>query len=228
MTHQATPGKRVSPSLPAKNFRNLVFLLLFLLGTVGVGAFRLWQVKSAGQTSFIPQQSSFVFKPPADALKGKLSLFKGDVKKKPRDKEEFKDVNVGEEILQGERIATGKKSQAIVEFPNFLRVNLGSDTEIGFNNLIPANFLISQSPGSVTYELLRDATPISVRSLHVLLTVYSGKSEVVVSDETITDKVLSGQAKLALVDLENKTHIWEIKEGQQALVNDAQRRVEIK
>jgi len=206
----------------------LVFLLLFLIGTIGVVVFRLYQVKGAKHASFSPQQSSFVLKPPADALKGELSLFKGNVKKKPRDKEEFKDVKVGEEILQGEKIATGKKSQATVEFPTLVRVNLGSDTEIGFNNLIPGNFLISQSLGSATYELLQDNVPFSVRSLHVLLTVYSGKSEVMVSDETITVIVSSGKAKLALVDLENKTHIWEIKEGQEALVNDTERRVEIK
>ena len=206
----------------------LVFLLLFSMGTVGIVIFRLWQVKSAKHISFTPQQSSFILKPPADALKGKLSIFKGDVKKKPRDKEEFKDVNVGEEILQGERIATGKKSQATVEFPNFARVNLGSGTEIGFNNLIPANFLVSQSLGSVTYELLQENVLFSIRSLHILLTINSGKSEVTINEETITVKVLSGKAKLALVDLENKTHVWEIKEGQKALINDTQRRVEIK
>lgn len=212
----------------SKKTHYLIFLLLFLIGTVSVVAFRLWQVKDAGHISFTPQQSSFVLKPPSDALKGELSLYKGDVKKKPRDKEEFKDVNVGEEILQGEKIATGKKSQATVKFANILWVNLDSNTEIGFINLIPANFLINQSLGSVIYELLRDDTPISVRSLHALVTINSGKSEFTISDDTITVKVLSGAAKLALVDLENKTHVWEIKEGQQALVNDTQRRVEIK
>jgi len=221
-------SQNLQPAYSKKTYCYLAFLLLFLIGTVGVVAFRLWQVKEAGPISFTPQQSSFVLKPPSDTLKGKLSLFKGDVKKKPRDKEEFKDVNVGEEFLQGEKIATGKKSQATVEYANILRVNLDSNTEIGFINLIPANFLISQSLGSVSYELLRDDTPISVRSLHTLVTINSGKSEVTVSDETIAVKVLSGKAKLALVDLENKTHIWEIKEGQQALVNDTQRRIEIK
>lgn len=206
----------------------LIFLLLFLIGTVSVLAFRLWQVKGAKHVYFSPQQSSFVLKPPSDALKGKLSLFKGDVKKEPRDIEDFKNVNVGEEILQGEKIATEKKSQATIEFPNFVRVNLGSNTEIGFINLIPANFLISQSLGSVTYELLRDDNPINVRSLLALVTINSGKSEVTVNNETITVKVLLGSAKLALVDLENRTSIWEIKEGQKALINDTQRRVEIK
>ena len=206
----------------------LIFLLLFLVGAVGAVVFRLWQVKKAELISFTPQQSAFVLNPPADALKGEFSLFKGDVKKKPRDKEEFKDINVKEEILQGEKLATGKKSQAVVEFLNLVRIDLGPDTEIGFNNLIPASFLISQSLGSVTYELLQGDTPISVRSSQALITINFGKSEITVSEETITVKVLSGKVKLALVDLENNTHVWEIKEGQEALVNDMERGVEIK
>ena len=340
----------------SKRSHYLIFILLFLIGIAGVMTFRLWQVKDAGHISFVPQQSSFVFKPPSDALKGKFLLINGSVKKEPREKNEFEDVNIRVEILQGEKLATGEKSKAVVEFPNFVRVTLDSNTEIGFINLIPANFLISQSLGSVSYELLRDATPINVRSLHALITINSGKSEVTVNDETtvpetaaettaaettasetetvfnlsilngvgisgiaaktselikelkypdgkdkynigkvadadnynykntqiickskdseiakaaeeiktklkvgiittqngtsqdsdiviiigkdysqtteatetITVKVLSGKAKLALVDLENKTHIWEIKEGQKALINDTQRRVEIK
>lgn len=215
------------PSADAKRTHDLIFLLLFIIGT-GAVTFRLWQVKNVVHTVFIPQQSSFVFKPPSDALKGKFLLINGSVKKEPREKNDFEDVNMRVEILQGEKLATGEKAKAVVEFPNFARVNLGPNTEIGFINLIPANFLINQSLGSVTYELLRDANPISVRSLHALVTINSGKNEVTVSDETITVKVLSGTAKLALVDLENKTHIWEIKEGQKALINDTERRVEIK
>jgi hypothetical protein len=195
---------------------------------VSVVAFRLWQVKDAGHISFTPQPVSFVLKPPSDALKGKILSINGSVKKEPREKNDFEDVDIKEEILQGEKLATGKKSQATVEFANLAKVNLSSDTEIGFNNLIPATFLVSQSLGPVTYELLQDDTSISVRSLHALVTINSGKSEIIVRDETITVKILSGTAKLALVDLENKTHVWEIKEGQQALVNDTQRRVEIK
>lgn len=212
----------------SKRTHCLVFLLLFLIGTVGVIVFRLWRVKGAGHVSFPPQQSSFVLKPPADALKGKLLSINGSVKKELREKNDFEDVNTKEEILQGEKLVTGEKSKATVEFPDYAKINLGSNTEIGFINLIPANFLISQLLGSATYELLQDNVPFSVRSLHVLLTVNSGKSEVAISDETITVKVLSGAAKLALVDLENKTHVWEIKEGQKVLINDTERRVEIK
>jgi hypothetical protein len=216
------------PPTDSKRKRCLVFLLLLIVGATGVIIFRLWQVKNVAHTVFTPQQSLFVLKPPTDALKGKILLSNGDTKIKPRDKEEFNKINVGEEVLQGERIATGEKSKTVVEFPDLVSINLGSDTEIGFNNLIPANFLLSQSSGLVTYELLRDDAPISVRSLHTLVSINSGNCAITTNQETVTIKVLTGSATVALVDLENKTGVWELKEGQEALVDDIQRRVEVK
>jgi hypothetical protein len=216
------------PPTDSKRRRYLVLLLLLIVGAISVIMFRLWQVKTAGNIPFIPQQSLFVLKPPSDALEGKLLLSNGNIKKKPRDKAEFNKINVGEEILQGERIAASEKSKAVIEFINLVKINLSSNTEIGFNNLIPANFLLSQSSGSVDYELLRSDVPISVRSLHTLVTINSGNCAITADQETITIKVLAGSATLALVDLENKTSVWEIKEGQEVLIDDVQRRVEVK
>jgi len=213
----------------SKKINLLILSLLFLTGIGIVVVFRLWQVKKIPAVSFSPQQSSFNLKPPTEALKGGFLTVDGDVKKEPRDKEEFETVKTeGEVLIEGEKIATGKKSQATIEFPDFIRIDLGSDTEIGLANLIPDNFLISQLSGSVTYRLLRNDNTFSVRSLHALLTFDSGESEITVGGSEITVKVLSGRAKLALVDLDNETHVWELNEGEEALVDDAERRVEIK
>lgn len=219
--------QNLQPGSSKKRFY-LAFLLLFLLGIGSVIIFRLWQVKKEKAILFSPQQSSFTLKPPSEALIGKFLLVDGDVKKEPRDKEKFETVKAeGEVLIEGEKIATGEKSQATVEFPDFIRIDLGSDAEIGLANLIPANFLITQSSGSVAYKLLQDNAPISVRSLHALLSFNSGEGELTVKEGEIIVKVLSGRAKLALVDLENETHVWELKEGQKALINDIERRVEI-
>ena len=207
----------------------LILALLFLVSVLGVFAFRFWQVKKMPIASFSPQQSSFNLKPPTEALKGGFLSVEGEVKKEPRDKEEFETVKPGGEVLiEGEKIATGKKSQATIEFPDFLRIDLGSDTEIGLSNLMSDNFLISQLSGSVTYGLLQNDKAFSVRSLHALLAFDSGESEITVGGGEIVVKVLSGKAKLALVDLDNETHVWELNEGEEALVDDAERRVEIK
>ncbi|MBL7159513.1 FecR domain-containing protein [Candidatus Microgenomates bacterium] len=207
----------------------LILALLFLVSVLGVFAFRFWQVKKMPVPSFSPQKSSFSLKPPTEALKGEFLTIKGDVKKEPRDKEEFETVKTeGEVLIEGEKIATGEKSQATIEFPDFIKIDLGSDTEIGLANLMPANFLINQLSGSVTYRLLQNDNAFSVRSLHALITFDSGESEISVEGNEIKIEVLSGKAKLALVDLDNKTHIWELNEGEEVLVDDAERRVEIK
>lgn len=191
-------------------------------------AFRLWQVGKTKSIPFSPQPSSFVLHPPSESLAGRLVLVKGKVEKEPRDEDKFEEVGVGEEILQGEKLATGEKSQATVEFPDFVEINLASDSGMDFVSLLPVNFLVSQVLGSVSYELLQGESPVSVRILHALLTSDCGESQVTVDREEITIEVFSGSAKLAMVDLENETHVWELKEGQKALVDDSQRRVEIK
>ncbi|MFH1280239.1 MAG: FecR domain-containing protein, partial [Candidatus Beckwithbacteria bacterium] len=213
----------------SKKINLLILFLLFLAGIVIVVVFRLWQVKKTPVASFSPQQSSFNLKPPTEALKGGFLTVEGDVKKEPRNKEEFETVKAeGEVLIEGEKIATGEKSQASIEFPDFIRIDLGSNTEIGLANLMPANFLISQSSGSVAYRLLQNNNAFSVRCLHALLAFDSGESEITVGGNEIVVKVLSGRAKLALVDLDNETHVWELNEGEEVLVDDAERRVEIK
>lgn len=205
----------------------ILFLVLFLVGAISVLIFRIWQVKRAKNIPFSPQESSFILQPPSDALQGKLVSAKGKVEKEPREKDEFEEVELEEEILQGEKLLTGERSQATVEFQDFAKIDSSSDTEIGFINLIPSKFLISQSSGSVVYKLLDNDNSLSVRALHALVN-FSGETEVVTKGEEIKVKILSGQAKLALVDLENKTHVWKLEEGQKALIDDTERTVEIK
>ena len=211
-----------------KKSYSIVLILVVLAGIVGVLGFRFWQVKKVEKTPFLPKEFSFSLQPPSEALTGKLIEVKGEVKKESRNDEEFQEVEEGKEILDGEKLATRKDSKAVIEFPGFAEVTLDSDSETTFVNLIPSGFLISQSLGSVTYKLWQDNTPLSVRSLYALLTIDSGESEVMVKEEEISIKILSGKAKLALVDLENETHIWKLEEGQKALIDNAERRVEIK
>lgn len=207
----------------------LLFLVLFLVGLTSVFGFRIWQVKRAKSVPFSPQESSFSLKPPSEALVGRLTEVEGDVKKESRNDGEFKEVKEKEQILDGEKLATGGKSQASVELPGFAKVTLDSNSEVGFVSLLPSSFLIKQARGVVGYRLLQNENSLSIRSLHLLLTLDSGESKVETSaeDGEIIVKQLAGKAKLALVDLENKTHVWQLEERQTALINDAERTVEI-
>lgn len=210
----------------AKNAK-LLFLILFLVGVMSVFGFRVWQVKKVEKTPFFPKESSFSFQPPSEALTGKLIKVEGEVKKEPRDDEEFQGVGKGEEILDGEKLATGKDSRVAVEFSGFAEVALNSNTEVVFINLLPSSFLIRQASGAVNYKLLQSENPLSVRSLNLLFTLEAGESKITVDEEEIVVEQLLGKAKIALVDLENKTHVWQIKKGQKVLIDNEERSLEI-
>jgi len=203
------------------------FLTLFFLGASLVLVFRFCQVKKTETSLFSSKPFSFVFKPPSEALTGKLVLVKGQVEKEAREKEEFEKVDIRTEILQGEKLKTGKNSQTVVEFPDFAKFTLDSNSEITLVSLIPNSFLITQSEGLLFCELLQDNTPVSIRSLHALIVLSSGKAAIEVLGNEILVDVFEGKVKLALVSLDNKTHVWQLKAGQKALIDDVKRRVEI-
>lgn len=205
-----------------------IFLTLFFVGLVGVFAFRIQQVKKAGNIPFFAEQPSFISQPPSDAIIGKLLSVEGRVEKEARGKDELEEIDEESDMLQGERLITKEKSKAEVEFPDFAKIDIGSDTEMSFINLLPSSFLVEQKTGEVDYKLLQDENPVSARCLHALLSFYSGEIEVGIEDGEITIWVLEGKAKLAMVDLENNTHVWQFEKDQKVLIDDATRTTEIK
>lgn len=205
----------------------VLWLCLFCLGIGILLGYRLWQVKRFIQP-FVAQNSHFVLSPPAEAIEGNLVQVQGRVELLGRDNEDWKVVNPGEKLLQGESLATKELSYAKVEFPQFYQLDLYEEGNIDLVNLIPENFLINQTSGVVAYRQLQEQRPVNVRALHALLTIYGGETEVDIQTEEININVLSGKGKLVMVDLDNQTQVWELTEGQEVLIDDRERRVEIK
>lgn len=205
----------------------LVLSLLFLAGLAGALGLRILQSRMAAPPPFSPQETGFTLTPPSESLTATLTSAVGSVEKQPRDKDEFEKASEGDRILQGESVATREKSTATIQFPDFAEIALDANSVLGFISLIPESFLLNQPSGSVTYEVLWEK-PISVRSLHALLELQPGESQVSVVGREITVEVFSGKAKLALVDLENETNLFTLQEGQKAVINDAERSVVIK
>jgi len=206
-------------------------LLVFLFFLTGLGSFfifRLLQVRRFKKTVFVPQESSFELQPPAEALKGELVLAAGQVKRQARGGEEFEEVIAGEELLEGERLAVGLDSQAEVVFSAFVQIQLKASSEISLTNLLPSCFLINQAGGRVNYQTLQKDNSLSIRVLHTLLYLTGGEVEVQVDKGEVIIELLAGRAKLALVDLANETQVWFLEKGQTALIDDRQRRVEIR
>lgn len=200
--------------------------LLFLAGVVLVFVFRIFQVKSVEKPSFSPRESAFSLNPPSESLIGRVLSVEEKVEKEPRDSEDLRVVEVGEKILQGEKLATKGGSSATVEFENFAQVTLGPNSEISFVSLIPQGFLVGQASGSVDYELIQREDSLSVRVLHSLIE-FSEEGRVEIDGDEVSVKAVSGTVKLAMVDLDNKTQVVELAEGQTALIIDSQRRIEI-
>lgn len=206
------------------------FLVLFSVFLIGMGIVVVWRVLMVERQEapqFSAKESSFSLQPPLEALEGELVNAEGEVKKQSREADEFVDVDEEEQIVDGEKLNTGEESEAEIDFSDFGRLRLGSNTEISFTSLLPSSFVVNQKQGVANYKLLQDEDLLSIRILHLLLNLNSGEAEIAIENGEIIIEQLSGDSKFSLVDIDNKTHVWELEEGQKALINDAQRRVEI-
>ncbi len=206
------------------------FWVLFPAFLIGMGSVLVWRVlivKRREAPQFSAQQSSFSLQPPLEALSGELIAVAGKVEKQSREADEFVDVDEQKQIIDGEKLRTEEKSEAEIDFSGFARLRLGPNTEINLTSLLASSFVVNQKQGTANYKLLQDENPLSVRILHLLLNLNSGEAEVTIENKEITIEQLSGKSKFSLVDTDNKTHVWELEQGQKALINDAQRRVEI-
>lgn len=207
----------------------LILLVFFLAGVLGVLGFRMWEAQKIKGTTFIPQKSSFTLKPPSESLTGEFVEIVGKVTKEARGEDEFEEIGEGDGIFDGEKVATGKLSRTTIRFEDFGAVALGPSSEVTFVNTLPLSFLVLQSTGETEYQLSSKKYPLSVRSLNMLFTQDIGISTITTDaeDKTITVKLLKGTGNIALVDLDNETHVWKIEKGERALIDDVKRTVNI-
>lgn len=208
-----------------KNFF-LICFTFFVLGIVTFLVFRILYVQKLSSAPFIPQNSSFKLKAPSLALSGIVVDPHGDVKKQARNEDKFKPLKSGDEILQGEIVRTEKDGQVEVEFKNFGKIDMGSKSELIFVDLLPSEFLLKQVSGTVSYELKDKTKILSVRILHALFELDSGSGKITINNgEARVD--LLGQAKIAMVDLENNTQVVKLNKGQRVLIDDNKRALEV-
>lgn len=205
--------------------KQVAFVSFFLAGVAVVVGIRIARTRTAQPPTFTPSRSTFSLAPPSEALSGTLTSTIGSVEKQPRDKEDFEQVSEGEVVLQGEALRTAAGSSATLLFSDISEISLGPHAQVGLISLLPESFLIHQTSGTVTYEIIGDIS-FSVRSLHTLIQLQPGEGQMKVEGKLITLEIFSGGAKLALVDLENQTRVWSIEEGQKATINDAEGSVE--
>ena len=167
-------------------------------------------------------QPTFALVPPSQAVSGLLTAVTGHAQKLSREDSEYKEASAGATILVGESIATKDLSAATASVSGIMTATMGESSTLVFANLFPNNFVLQQKSGNVDYRVF---SPISVRALHALVTIAGGETGIHIIDTDMSVTVKSGSVKLALVDSDNNTHVWELSAGQRANIDDAARRV---
>lgn len=198
-------------------------LLLGILGLTAVFAFRSWQVSRIPTLPFTPETSVTTLTPPTQSLQGIILSQRGVVKKLGRGQTEFAPIDATKPILQGEIVITENYARANIRIGTIGAVILDASSEVDFVNLIPENLVIHQKEGNIQYDTTQ---PLSVRSLHMLLTLFKGSGRVTARNGLISVTISDGEARLAMVDNDNNTHVWSLTEGQTAMVNDEKQTVE--
>lgn len=195
----------------------------FFLGFAGIIGLRYMQRKTF--PPFVPVATMFRLTPPANAGSGTIIETQGKIKLLRRGADEFSEASRGAKIVQGETLATEYKTRTRVNIDRIADLTLDASTEITFDNLVPESFVLVQKSGSVDYELTGSAHPVSIRALHSLISIASGASSVRVGNASVTVAVRHGSSKLAIVDTDNNTRVYDVVSGQTLFVNDSLRTV---
>jgi hypothetical protein len=218
-----------------KNFTGF-YILAFLLGLFGVIGLRYIQVHQFKNLPKIPQINSqisptpeaFVYHPPSTAVKGLITVVSGSVQKSFWDKDDLGVASVAAEIFQGEKLVTDTESTASANFEKLVEINLDSSSDVRFTSLIPTQILFTQPTGLVTYTLTQTETPISVRSLGLLIKLNSGAIRMDSTDSIVTIVQLSGQSQIAFESTNYVTQHYELKEKDRATYNDYTQTIRIR
>jgi len=196
--------------------RFLIGVGTIFLGLIGILLFRYIQIRSV--PSFTPQPSTFTLQPPAQAITATLSQSTGVVEQFTRQADDYQEATPGGIIHHGESIAT-KRGAATITLANLGIVSLRDDAEISFVNLIPDSLMFLHTAGVIDYK-----THASIRALHALVEL-AGDATISVDAPIVKILVTSGTAKIALVDNENNTNVWNFVQSQSAIVNDETRTI---
>jgi hypothetical protein len=205
----------------------LLLLLAFVLGFGGVAGYQYFRTKQivtpAGQSPLGgAPEPTFALVPPSQAVSAVLTVTSGHAQKISRGDTEYTEASSGAQILLGESVATKENSSATAVVGGIANINMGPTSELVFANLFPADFVLQQKSGKIEYLV---AQPISVRALHVLVTIGSGDTTINILDTDISITVKTGSVTFAIVDNDNNTNVYTVTKGQRANIDDATREV---
>lgn len=132
----------------------------------------------------------------------------------------------GAQILLGESVATKEHSSAAITLSDNITATLEENSELVFANLFPENTVLQQKAGKILYTV-ESPHPVSIRALHTLIAASSSAFLVHMDESALAVTSQKGVVKIALVDNNNDTHVWELGDGEKAVVDDISRSVRI-
>jgi hypothetical protein len=163
---------------------------------------------------------------PATSLRGQILTNSGDVKWQSRTATAPATLKIPISIQQGERLVTGDTGHIKVQFDNIVTLTIFPKSDLSFTQTLPANIVISQDQGQAEYSHLGRSTPLSIRSLGLLININTpGDLVVSVSNDgsEVSVRVVAGEARTAYNDSQNISQLVTVSSGQQFTFNDGTR-----
>ena len=161
---------------------------------------------------------------PTQSLRGNISSLSGEIRWLSRTATESALISTPQKIQQGELIQTGKDGKVSIIFPS-ISFKLAKNTELEFIQALPFDFVVSQPSGAVEYTNQNANIPLSIRSMHLLMRLTSGKLTVRIDDEEgqIIVDTIEGEVTVAFNDADNITQTLAIPEDQRLTFDDETR-----
>lgn len=200
-----------------------MFFFAFFLGLIGAFGYSYWKTNKVSTTNKSDKKKPTfsIEKAPKNSVKGTIESLSGSVKWESRTATAPSEIIKPVTIQQGEILETGEDGKVTIIFPDITSITLSSQSKISITQTLPANFVFDQKEGSVAYEKTGQ-TPISIRALHLLTTLNTGKLTLTIDKESaeITIVVKKGSATVGFNNLENISTVINIEEGEEFIYND--------
>ena len=129
----------------------------------------------------------------------RVSLINGDVSTRRGDTGDWVASAINQPVMGEDRLVTGPRSRAEIQFDSSNMVRLGDDTEVRMGSLEQRRYLVMVPRGTVTYRILRDLdadVEISTPSIAVRPTRGGIYRVSVTADGTTEITVRSGEVEV--------------------------------
>lgn len=197
----------------------LVFFLIGFAVSLIFFSTKLPSLPTTSQVTPTPLPTIITLRLPAVGQQGVLMQTSGTVTKIPWDSFNPAPATPGGMLYQSEEIETKEKSTALLSFPQAFHCALGENTIVYLSSLLPNHALLQQRKGTTTYDLDSPSALLSVRIPGVLVELSQGEITIEVTDKTLTILVPNGKAKVAKINPDNVTQVWQLTNKDRAVIN---------